>query len=74
MVSPAATQATVHSKDCACSKARLARVSSRPAWDPVCWSGVRALCVWHTGGCEGSAGLGSSPVCGIRVAVRGLLV
>ena len=26
------------------SGARLARVSSRPAWDPVCSSGVRALC------------------------------
>eukprot|EP00964_Phaeocystis_antarctica_P084212 scaffold53006_cov65-Phaeocystis_antarctica.AAC.2 len=26
------------------SKARRTRVSSRPAWDPVCSSGVRALC------------------------------
>eukprot|EP00964_Phaeocystis_antarctica_P119242 scaffold82986_cov51-Phaeocystis_antarctica.AAC.3 len=25
------------------STAGLTRVSSRPAWDPVCWSGVRAL-------------------------------
>ena len=29
------------------SKARLRRVSSRPVWDPVCSSGVRALCCFR---------------------------
>ena len=29
---------------CGLSEAGLKRVSSRPAWDPVCWSAVRALC------------------------------
>eukprot|EP00964_Phaeocystis_antarctica_P014694 scaffold8123_cov66-Phaeocystis_antarctica.AAC.3 len=57
------------------SKARLARVSSRPTWDPACWPAWDPACQPGVGGprgirdgCLGSASLGFEAVRGIREA------